>query len=215
MHDLKSPAIGIGGLTRLLQRQYEGLLDDRGRVYCDQIMKASEHLVALVEKINTYIATKEVPLKVEQIDVGEVLDGVKAEFSAVLNARRITWVEPEGLPKIRADRLSMTRVFRNLVDNALKYGGQQLGEIGIGYEGTEDFHTFSVSDNGVGLKGDAEKIFGAFHRNEAAKGIEGAGLGLSIVREVAEKHGGTVWLGPGDKGGATFFFSIGKKVGQI
>lgn len=62
VHDLKSPAIGIHGLTGLLQRRYRHILDHQGEKLCDQIMKTSEQVVSLVELVNTYIATKEMPL---------------------------------------------------------------------------------------------------------------------------------------------------------
>ena len=58
-HDLKSPAVGIYGLTRRLHKHYRDRLDDKGRNTCDQILKAAQHIAALVEKVNLYIATKE------------------------------------------------------------------------------------------------------------------------------------------------------------
>jgi signal transduction histidine kinase len=90
--------------------------------------------------------------------------------------------------------LSILRVFRNFVDNALKYGGEGLSEISIGYQGNDDFHIFSVSDNGAGIRGgDYEGLFAAFRRDDTSKAVEGAGLGLAIVSEIAERHKGRVW----------------------
>jgi light-regulated signal transduction histidine kinase (bacteriophytochrome) len=63
----------------------------------------------------------------------------------------------------------------------------------------------------LGLKEeDSERIFGVFQRNETSKGVEGAGLGLTIVKEIAEQHGGKVWLEPRSKNGTTFYISISK-----
>ncbi len=107
----------------------------------------------------------------------------------------------------------MLRAFRNFVDNSLKYGGERLSKIWTGYAETEDYHIFSFSDNGKGLKEeDSEQIFGAFQRNENARGVEGAGLGLTIVKEIAELHGGKVWIEPKTKKGTAFFISISKKL---
>jgi PAS domain S-box-containing protein len=210
-HDLKSPAIGIHGLTRLLHKHYRNTLDESGMACCDQILRASEHLMALIEKINVYIETKESPLKIEKIDVKEILQIVREEFSAPLSARRIEWLEPERLTKIRADRISMLRVFRNFVDNALKYGGDILSRIRIGYSESEELHIFSVNDDGAGIRsGDYVKIFGLFQREEARREIRGAGLGLAIVSEIAEQHKGKVWAEPGQDRGTTFYISISK-----
>jgi signal transduction histidine kinase len=213
IHDLKSPAIGIHGLTTLLHKRYQGVLDPQGEKFCDQILKASEQVVALVEKVNTYIATKEMPLKVEPIDSHDIFQMIRDEFSAQLSIRQVDYSWPETAPLVKADRLSLLRVFRNLVDNALKYGGEQLSEIRIGYKESSDFHIFSVCDNGVGVKTEnPEKLFGLFKRHETSKGIAGTGLGLAIVKEIVERHQGEVWAEPGSEQGVSFFVTISKKL---
>lgn len=210
-HDLKSPAIAIHGLTRLLHKKYMHLLDEDGRKYCDQVLKASEQVVALVERINAYIAAKKAPMVIEDVSIDEVLQTIHDEFSEPLSARRIDYIQPEKSPVIRADRVSMVRIFRNLVDNSLKYGGKELTKIKIEYQESDAFHVFSVSDNGVGMKEeDAERVFGFFQRNSTSKGIEGTGLGLSIVREIAEHHQGKAWIEPGTGRGLKCLISISK-----
>lgn len=212
-HDLKSPAVGVYGLTKRLSRHARDVLDEKGRTYCDQILKVSEHIAALVDKINVYIATKEARLSIETIRLADILHMLKDEFSAQLRVRQIDWLEPDTPLEIRADRLCMLRAFRNFVDNSLKYGGERLSKIWIGHEEVEGFHVLSFSDNGKGLKEeDCEKIFGAFQRNETSRGVEGAGLGLTIVKEIAEQHGGAVWVEPRGKKGVTFYLSISKNL---
>jgi PAS domain S-box-containing protein len=211
IHDLKSPIIGIYGLTELLHKRYKDVLDERGKSYCDQILKASVHVAALVEKINVYIATKESPLKIEKITLKDILQIVRDEVSPRLTVRQIKWLEPESIVEVKADRLSILRIFRNLVDNALKYGGEDLSEIRIGYEESEDFHTLLVSDDGAGMReGDQEKIFAAFRRGDTYEAVEGVGLGLAIVREIAERHGGIVWTEAPEGKWTTFYISISK-----
>lgn len=212
-HDLKSPAIGIHGLTKRLSRHTRDVLDDKGRLYCDQILRVSEHIAALVDKVNVYISAKEARLSIEKVNVGEILQMLKEEFSAQLSLRRIDWRVPETIVEVNADRLSLMRVFRNFVDNSLKYGGERLSRIVTSYEESEDFHIFSVSDDGKGLKAeDCEKIFGVFQRNETSRGVEGAGLGLTIVREIAARHGGSVWVEPRTRKGTTFYLSIARQL---
>jgi len=212
-HDLKNPAIGIYGLSRRLCRQYRDVLDEKGRRYCDQILKTAEQIAVLVEHINLYIATKQVPLNIETVQLQEILQMVKDEFSPRLNLQNITWLEPAAVPAIRADRLALLRVLRNLVDNALKYGGDALSEIRIGYHDGGKAHVLSVSDNGAGIWiADSNKFFERFARDPTARGIDGAGLGLAIVREIAEQHGGKVWVESEPEKGATFCLSIAKKL---
>jgi signal transduction histidine kinase len=139
---------------------------------------------------------------------------IREEFSTQLNIRGTKWLEPDDIPEIKADRLSIIRAFRNLVDNALKYGGEALSEIGIRYKESGESHILSVKDNGIGLKekDSDQDIFAPFIRRKTSKGIQGSGLGLTIVREIAVKHGGQVWLEPGQERGITFYVSIPKNL---
>ncbi len=210
-HDLKNPSISIYGLTKRLQEKYGDSLKERGADFCDQILKSSEQIAALVETINLYIATKERPLCLDDVNPKEILQIIHEEFSVQLNIRQINMFEPEDIPTIKADKLSMLRVFRNFVDNALKYGGDTLTKVEIGYKDVDDFHIFSVRDDGVGLKKEESKgVFATFKRKETSRGIEGTGLGLAIVKEIAERHQGKVWIEPGSKKGVTFNISISK-----
>jgi signal transduction histidine kinase len=118
---------------------------------------------------------------------------------------------PEDLPEIKADRIAMLRVLRNFVDNALKYGGEGFSEITFGYREVEEHHILHVSDDGIGLtEEESQDIFGLFKRQKTASGITGSELGLAIVKEIAEQHGGEGWAGVSSKKGITFNVSISK-----
>jgi signal transduction histidine kinase len=210
-HDLKNPLIAINGLTKLLHKQYRERFDHKGQIFCDQIMKESQHSLDLIEEINTYIKTKESPLKFESLNVKEILAQIREEFDTFFTNQGIKWSEPETIPEIKADRISLVRVFRNLVDNALKYGGPKLSQITISYQEAENFHIFSVSDDGVGIaSGNLEKIFGVFQRGESSFSQEGTGLGLAIVEEIATRHNGKAWAEAKPGKGVIFYISLAK-----
>ena len=210
-HDLKSPAAAIYGLTKRLHDRHKDSLDEKGRRYCDQILRASLHVGALIEKINAYIEAQEAPLRVEDLELKEILQIIKDEFSPRLTIRQIKWQEPDFIPMFKGDKIAIIRVFRNFVDNALKYGGENLSEIRVGYEESDDFHIFSVCDDGMGLRvRDYESLFAAFRRDDSSKSVEGAGLGLAIVSEIAERHRGKVWAETGKNKGAMFYISVSK-----
>ena len=210
-HDLKSPSVGIYGLTRLLKKSLGNVVDERGAYICDQIMKASEHVASLVDEINMFIHTKEAPLKIEPVNTEEIFRMLQDEFSARLRVRQVNLIGPSTLPTINADRLSIVRIFRNLIDNALKYGGDVLTRVKIDYEISENFHNFTVSDDGVGIGTDKTgKIFGWLQRQNGSAGIEGTGLGLAIVKEIIERHKGEIRVGPGSPGGTVFHVRIAR-----
>ena len=212
-HDLKSPAIGVYGFAKRLKEKYKEILDEKGRAYCDQILKTSEQMVVLLKEINAYIASKESPITLEKVKVKKITEELRNEFSNRLTKRRIRWSEPDILPEITADRMGLMRVFRNFVDNALKYGGDNLHEIKIGYKENEEFHVFSLSDDGVGISpGARDKIFEIFKREDTSRGKTGSGLGLAIVKEIAKRHNGKVWLDTESKKGTIFYIAIPKEL---
>jgi light-regulated signal transduction histidine kinase (bacteriophytochrome) len=215
-HDLKSPAVGMYGLAKRFKEKYSNILDEKGKAYCHQILKTSEQMLALVKKINEYATRKEISLNLEKVKVKEITDTVRDEFSLILKQRHIFWAEPVTLPEIIADRLALLRVFQNFMENALKYGGEEMSEIRIGYEESEAFHILSFHDDGVGIHAaDAEMIFEIFKRHETSRGTTGSGLGLAIVKEIAKTHKGKVWLDVGAKKGVTFYISISKGLNMI
>jgi signal transduction histidine kinase len=189
------------------------VLGEKGKTYCDQILKSSEHLSALVSQIKVYISTSTATLVIEKVKLKDIMQMVREEFSSQLGVRQIKWCEPEHLPELKADRIAILRVLRNLVDNALKYGGDHLTEIRLDFKDGEGLHILSVSNDGTLIKAEHLKnLFTPFQRTETARGVEGAGLGLAIVKELAEQHGGDVWVESAQEKWVTFYVSISKKL---
>jgi signal transduction histidine kinase len=213
-HDLKSPAVGIFGLTQRLQKQFGAALAEKGQELCRQILHAAARIESLTREINAYIAAKEGPRKLEEVELGELLDALEREYAPALLQRKVTWHRPLDLPHISCERLALTRALQNLLDNALKYGGPGLANLEVLYQPTETHHVLGVKDDGVGISPQAsERLFEAFQRGETAQGTEGTGLGLAIVREVARRHGGQAWLESSPGQGATFYLSIAREQG--
>jgi signal transduction histidine kinase len=208
-HDLKNPVFALHGFVQRLLDRSKGSLDEKGKEYCTRILSASEQIVGLVEKIYTFISAKETPVLLEKVALGEVFELVREEFRTQFDLRRLQWKQPANVPEIFADRLSLVRILRNLVENALKYGGEGLSVIHINYSDDGKYHVMSVRDDGAGLQeSDPEKIFALFSRSKHSRGVQGAGLGLAIVKELARQHKGEVWAEPGQGKGATFYVSL-------
>jgi PAS domain S-box-containing protein len=215
-HDLKNPAITIYGLTRLLHQNYREFLDEKGKKSCDQVMKSSEQIAALVDKINSFVATKEAVLQVERVPLQEILVMIREAYSSQLSARRIRLLETGPFPEIMIDRLGIMRLLRNLIDNGLKYGGDGLSEIEIGYRESDAFHIIFVRDNGAGLpEEEGDRIFEPYRRGECSATVEGTGLGLAIVKEIADQHKGAAWIEHGPGQGVTFNVSIAKVLSPL
>ena len=108
----------------------------------------------------------------------------------------------------------MVQVMYNLLDNAIKYMGEDNRGpcIDIGAEKQDGRCVFFVRDNGIGIEEKFfEKIFRIFERLPSAKKEEGTGVGLAIVKRIIDYHGGRIWLDSEPGRGTTFFFTIGEK----
>lgn len=210
-HDLKNPANVINWLASSLNNKYAPLLDDKGKEFCDIIVSSSKQLVELIEKINSYIATGENPLQLEKFRVVEIMSALKDEFLPLTEEKDIRLTVYNGSDEIKADKLALMRGLRNLVENAVKYGGDKLSEIKVGYRSAPGHHLFNVSDNGAGIDaGENSEIFTEFKRASSAVGIQGSGLGLAIVQQIADQHGGKAWLENNMGDWTTFFLSVSK-----
>ncbi len=212
-HDLKNPAIAILGLTRILKKKYQQLSREKLENFIDQITKSSEQIVLLSEDINAYISTREAPVHFKSLDMRNIWQTIRDEFEPQLKKRKIEWIEAESIPKIRADQNGLIRVYRNLVDNALKYGGSNLSEISLGYEASGTHHVLSVQNDGEIIPPeDIETIFEVFRRKGGEASPPGTGLGLAIVREIAKHHKGNCWAESDAEGKITFYISIARNL---
>jgi PAS domain S-box-containing protein len=213
-HDLKNPAVAIHGLTKILISKYGSLSPEKLENYLKQIATGSEQIITLSEDINLYISARHTPLNVTTVDVKEIWQIIRDEFAPQISRGRIKWREAKrAVPKIRADRNGLLRMYRNLVDNALKYGGNNLTEIGVDYKSTPDHHILSVQNNGdiIQLE-ESASIFEVFKRKAGESAPAGTGLGLAIVKEIAEHHKGDAWVESSPEDKTTFYFSIAQNL---
>jgi len=213
-HDLKNPAVAIHGLAKVIKRKPGQLSKEKLENFLDQILKSAEQIVALSDDINTYISTREAPLQLKELDLRHVWQTTKEEFIPRLRKRDIRWTEAKKeTPKIRADLNALLRVYRNLVDNALKYGGRGLNEIILGYESSGTHHILTVQNDGELIPpDDIEEIFEIFKRKGGEAAPAGTGLGLAIVKQIARHHKGDSWATSSAAGKTSFYISIAQNL---
>ena len=200
-HELRTPLTVIRGAGHNLLR---GVAREPGQIeqYSRLIIQHAEQLTNMVEQILELAgARKNVSAAArEPVDMAGVLrEAVAATRPDTGAARCEVQLEcPSNLPPILGDASALRRVFQNLITNAAKHGGQG-GWIGITAAGASAGESplveIKVADRGPGIpKAELPEIFKPFFRGSAAqaKQIRGSGLGLSVVREIVEAHGGTV-----------------------
>lgn len=212
-HDLKNPALAVHGLTKRLHEGYREILGPKGGLYCDLILKGTADIVALVDKINEYISTGETALRFETVILMDLFQEIQDEFIGRFAKHRASLTFYGDPPAIKADRLALMRALRNLVDNALQYGGEDLSSIDLRYKDEGKHHVLCVQDNGIGIdQAETGRLFKQFSRLTSSRNIAGTGLGLSIVKKIAEQHQGRVWSEPLPGKGTLFCLSVAKEL---
>jgi PAS domain S-box-containing protein len=207
-HDLKEPLRNIGAFAGLLEKRYKGNLDEKADEFIDYIVEGVKRMERLIQDLLEY----------SQVDrkgkpFGPVNCSVALE-EAIHNLRSA--IEESGteltydlLPTVTGDASQLSRLFQNLVSNAIKFRADKPLKIHISADRKQDEWSFSVKDNGIGIDPKfAERIFVIFQRLHTREEYEGTGIGLSICKKIVERHGGRIWVKSEPGRGSTFYFTI-------
>jgi signal transduction histidine kinase len=117
-----------------------------------------------------------------------------------------------GLPRVRAEPTLLHALFQNLIANAVKFADGERGEVRISAVRERERWRFDIADNGPGIDArHAKRIFEMFQRLHG-RDVPGTGIGLSIAKRIAERHGGNIWVAPAAGGGSVFRFTIPDRV---
>lgn len=205
-HDLRAPLRAIDGFVRVALE--ESARPGDASAPLAEAMRQIRKMQQIIEDLLrlAFIGTQ--PVQKRVIDLRAMLEATVGELNTQKPPARVN-IAPE-VREAYADPTLLEHALRNLISNALKFSRkapQPLMEIGRTNLGDEA--AYFVRDNGVGFRGDqADALFRAFHRLHDTGQFEGAGVGLTIVKSVIEKHGGRVWGQSEPGSGATFFFTL-------
>jgi light-regulated signal transduction histidine kinase (bacteriophytochrome) len=209
-HDLKTPLRGIGILADWLVTDYADKFDEKGKEQVRLLAARATQISALIDSVLEYSMIRREDIKKQQIDLNTVIPELIARVDPPADVE-IT-IENE-LPALVCERTHIVQVFQNLLSNAIKYMDKPKGQVKVGCVGQGDFWKFSVADNGPGIDSKYfDKIFRMFQTLSPRDEVESTGIGLSIVKKIAELNGGKVWVESEVGKGSTFFFTLPEKI---
>lgn len=206
-HELKTPLSTLSLASNTLSQK----LDSGGGKYLEIIQNEVTRLKTNVDDIlEASVSESKGTIKKEELDLKTFFKTLKEEFMKTYSAQMIEWnLEMDSVGTVNSNKYALEKIVRNLVDNAVKYGGKKIG---IKVEQGE-WHTWiSISDDGSGIpKAHRSKIFRKFYRvpeEQNRHDVKGFGLGLYLVKSSANKLGGDIELISNETKGSTFKLTL-------
>jgi two-component system sensor histidine kinase/response regulator len=207
-HELRQPLRNVAGFVELWlarQRTVSGE-DDEAVLLAERAAHGVDELRALTDSLLAYAKTG-TELRREPVPLAETLEAATKELATVLAAAGAT-VEAEILPTVAGDRRLLVQLFANLLDNAVKFGGDEPPAVRVRAEPGEGAWKIGVKDNGLGVDpADVPRLFTIFARLHPGRDRQGHGVGLAVCRRIVELHGGTIWCEPAAVG-TTMWFTL-------
>jgi signal transduction histidine kinase len=207
-HDLQEPLRAVGSCVQVLQRRYQGQLDERADKFIQHAVDGATRMQTLINDLLVYSRVGTKAVAYADVNCGEIVQGVLVSHRMAI-AESEADIHIGALPIVTGDASQLEQVFQNLISNAIKFKGEAKQEIFIDAQQRDSDWVFSVRDNGPGIEPQYfERIFVMFQRLHTRAEYAGTGIGLAICKKIVERHGGTIWVESESGKGTTFFFSL-------
>ena len=212
-HELRTPLTSIKGWSETLG--YEGIGKEELDLGLGIIQDETERMISLVEDLLDFsrLSSDRIRLQIDMVDVRKLAKGVVAQLTVKANEKNITLLtefKTEDIVDIQGDKNRLRQVLINLVQNAIKFTSEG-GYIVVIVSQGEEFTTFTVTDNGVGIKKEnLTKVLDKFFQEDYNKA--GSGLGLAISNEIVKLHGGKMIIESEKNVGTTITFTLKNKI---
>ncbi len=212
-HDLKEPLRNITSFVNLIQRKLARTEDQDLQEYMGFVTRNTKQLYALVEDILTHSRVRHNEEDgTGQVEIGEVLEEIKSTLSHILEERsaQLEWT---AMPTLQGHRSDFYLLFKNLIENGLKYNESQAPKIQLMSKLEEDDWCFACRDNGLGIApAYHQQIFQMFTRLNNRGKYLGSGIGLATCQKIVQKYQGELWVESEEGQGSTFYFRLPRSI---
>jgi len=210
-HELKTPLSAVRMFSEMLLTQRIAS-DDKRKQYLEIICREAERLSSLIENVLDFAALErgKQTYALEETELGELVARAVETVRHRLEGTEIQVNAPADVPRVVVDAHAVLLAIINLLDNALKYGEGTPIDVTVEVHGRE--LVVAVRDRGPGIpRGDVKRVFDRFYRvRRPGQQQRGSGIGLSLVKHIADAHGGRAWADNAPDGGAIVSFSVAR-----
>jgi PAS domain S-box-containing protein len=210
-HDLQEPLRMVSSYTQLLERRYKDQLDQDAKDFIFFAVDGANRMQHLINDLLDYsrVTTRGKPFV--KLDLSVVLGHSIANLQKKIQETGAMIVN-DDLPFVYGDEVQLVRVFQNLLDNAMKFRGDEPPRINVSAKTIDDKIQISLTDNGIGIdKIYSDRVFTIFQRLHTKVEYPGTGIGLAICKRTIERHGGKIWFESEPGKGTTFYFTLNFK----
>jgi len=203
-HDLKTPLNNIISFSGLLEEELESFDSNDAHEYFSFIKTGSQKMSSLIKDVLEYSRLSSKAVEVE-IDIGKLIQEIEESIQEYLLQRNAKIIVNDVFPTIKANHTRIYLLFKNLIENAIKYNESTNRFVEIKYQKQDKFHQLIFKDNGIGIDEKHHcKVFEMFTRLHNNRKYEGTGLGLSLSKKIIETIGGKIELKSQLGEGSTF-----------
>ncbi len=208
-HDLKEPLRMVTSFTKLIDQRYRDQLDDTGREYIKFSVEAARRMQELIDDLLEYARLDHETERLLLVDLEKLFVYVEQSLEELVQSENAKLTH-DPLPQVLGNKVRLTRLLQNLVENAIKYHKPDtLPEVHVSATQDAGYWVFSVKDNGIGIAAKhQQQIFLPFKRLHGREEYRGTGIGLAICKKIVEGHGGRLWVDSTPGQGSVFYFSI-------
>jgi PAS domain S-box-containing protein len=210
-HDLQEPLRMVASYVQLLQRRYQGKLDQEADEFIGYAVDGANRMRGLIDDLLTYSRVGRLGKPFASTNLESTLEIVLKNLQASITENNAT-ITHEKLPIISADGGQLVQLFQNLIGNAIKFHSEEPPRAHISVKDKLGEYQFAVMDNGIGIDPQYfDRLFKIFQRLHTREEYTGSGIGLAVCKKIVERHGGRIWIESQLGKGSTIYFTLSKR----
>ncbi len=208
-HELKDPLSQIVSNLDLLNLELEDHDDAEINELLTEAQTGGERMSDLIRDLSRYARARRDEIEKSPVNTKALIEEVEDELAQTIKKANARITTQDALPTVNGDVALLRRVFKNLIQNAIKYNDAPTPTVRIRYEEEPHALRFFVEDNGIGIPEDEQAdLFGVFTRASNTGNREGTGVGLALASRIIERHGGHMTVTSTLGEGSTFHFTL-------